>query len=110
MSKNTRLDLDPNGKKVNEKLYRSLIGSLLYLTASRPDILFSVCLCARFQSSPTETHLKAVKRIFKYIANTAKLGIWYSKNQDFNLLGYSDADYTGCKVTRKSTSGTCQFL
>ena len=69
------LNSDSNGQKVNEKLYRSLIGSLLYLTASRPDILFSVCLCARFQSAPTETHLLAVKRIFKYLINTLNLGI-----------------------------------
>ena len=80
---------------MNEKLYRSLIGSLLYLTASRPDILFVVCICARFQSSPTENHLKAVKRIFKYIACTTKLGIWYLKNQNFELVGFSDANYAG---------------
>ena len=110
MSTSTRLDSDSNGQKVNEKLYRSLIGSLLYLTASRPDILFSVCLCARFQSAPTETHLLAVKRIFKYLINTSNLGIWYPKNQTFDLIGYSDADYAGCKIDRKSTSGTCQFL
>ena len=110
MSTTTRLDLDPKGKKVNEKLYRSLIGSLLYLTASRPDILFVVCLCARFQSAPTELHLKTVKRIFKYIACTSKIGIWYPKNKKFELLGYLDADYVGCKLDRKSTSGTCQFL
>ena len=110
MSTSTRLDSDSNGQKVSEKLYRSLIGSLLYLTASRPDILFSVCLCARFQSAPTEIHLSAVKRIFKYLINTSNLGIWYPKNQNFDLIGYSDADYAGCKIDRKSTSGTCQFL
>ena len=110
MSSSSRLDLDSSGKKVNEKLYRGMIGSLLYLTASRPDILFSVCLCARFQSTPTETHLSAVKRIFKYLSNTSKLGIWYPKNNNFNLIGYSNADYAGCKIDRKSTSGTCQFL
>ena len=110
MSSSIRLDADSEGKKINEKLYRSLIGSLLYLTASRPDILFAVCICARFQSSPTETHLKAVKRIFKYIACTVKLGIWYPKNENFDLIGYSDADYAGCKIDRKSTSGTCQLL
>ena len=110
MSSSSKLDLDISGKKVNEKLFRGMIGSLLYLTASRPDILFSVCLCVRFQSSPTETHLSAVKRIFKYLSNTSKLGIWYPKNNNFNLIGYSDADYAGCKIDRKSTSGTCQFL
>ena len=102
MSTSTRLNSDSNQKKVSEKLYRSLIGSLLYLTASRPDILFSVCLCARFQSAPTEIHLSAVKWIFKYLINTSNLGIWYPKNQNFNLIGYSDADYAGCKIDRKA--------
>ena len=102
MSTNTRLYLDSNGKKVNEKLYRSLIGSLLYLTASKLDILFAICLCPRFQSLPTEMHLKIVKRIFKCIAYSSKIGIWYSKNKNFDLISYSDADY----VDKKSTSGT----
>ena len=110
MSSSSRLDLDLSGKKVNEKLYRGMIGSLLYLIASRLDILFSVFLCARFQSAPTETHLTAVRRIFNYLLNTSQLGIWYPKNANFSLIGYSDADYVGCKVDRKSTSGTCQFL
>ena len=72
--------------------------------------MFAVCLCARFQSAPTELHIKTVKRIFKYIACTSKVGIWYPKNKNFELLGYSDMDYAGCKLDRKSTSGTCQFL
>ena len=87
-----------------------MIGSLLYLTASRPDILFSVCLCARFQSNPKESHLVAVKRIFRYLLDTPTLGLWYPKESTFDLIGYSDADFAGCKVDRKSTSGTCQFL
>ncbi|GAV60326.1 hypothetical protein CFOL_v3_03857, partial [Cephalotus follicularis] len=90
--------------------YRSVIGSLLYLTASRPDIMFSVCLCARFQSSPKETHLIAVKRIFRYFAYTPLLGLFYSNDSFFNLHAFFDADYGGCKLYRKSTSGTCQFL
>ena len=110
MSTSTRLDLDTDGKKINEKIYRNLIGSLLYLTSSRPDILFVVCLCALFQNAPTESHVKVVKRIFKFITNTTKLGIWYPKNQSFNLIGYSNADYAGCNVDRKSTLGTYQFL
>ena len=69
-----------------------------------------MCLCARFQIVPTETPLLAVKRIFKYLINTSNLGIWYLKNQIFDLIGYSDADYAGCKIDRKNTSGTCQFL
>ena len=87
-----------------------MIGSLLYLTASRPDIMFSVCLCARFQSCPRESHLSAVKRIFKYLAGTIEIGLWYPKFTSFDLIGYSDADFAGCKVDRKSTSGTCHFL
>ncbi|GAV77722.1 hypothetical protein CFOL_v3_21193 [Cephalotus follicularis] len=110
MSTTTKLDKDENGKEVDQKLYRSMIGSLLYLTASRPDIMFSVCLCARFQSSPKETHLIAVKRIFRYLAYTHLLGLFYSKDSLFNLHAFSDADYGGCKLDRKSTSGTCQFL
>lgn len=110
MATNERLDLDKEGKNVDEKLYRGMIGSLLYLTASRPDIMFSVCLCARFQSCPKESHLTCVKRIFRYLAGTKNLGLWYPRGGDFALVGYTDADYAGYKVDRKSTSGTCQFL
>ena len=87
-----------------------MIGSLLYLTASRPDIMFSVCLCARFQSSPTESDLVVVKRIFRYLEGTKNLGLQYPKGGHFSLVGYSDADYVGYKVDRKSTSSMCQFL
>ncbi|KAI4364918.1 hypothetical protein MLD38_020949 [Melastoma candidum] len=104
------LDKDKNGKEVDSKLYRSMIGSLLYLTASRPDILFSVCLCARFQSAPKESHMTAVKRIYRYLQGSVNLGIWYSKKSNFDLTGYSDADFAGSKVDRKSTSGTCQLM
>ena len=110
MSTTLKLDKDEKGKDVCEKLYRGMIGSLLYLTASRPDIMFSVCLCARFQSCPKESHLSAVKRIFKYLAGTIEIGLWYPKFTTFDLVGYSDADFAGCKVDRKSTSGTCHFL
>ncbi|MBY3556099.1 Ty1/Copia family ribonuclease HI, partial [Modestobacter lapidis] len=102
--------LDENGKKVDQKLYRGMIGSLLYLTASRPDIMFSVCLCARFQANPMESHLLAVKRIFKYISGTSDLGLFYPKHVPFTIASYSDADFAGCKTDRKSTSGTCHFL
>jgi len=87
-----------------------MIGSLLYLTASRPDIMFSVCLCARFQSNPKESHVLAVKRIFKYLIGTQDVGLWYPNGDNFELIGYSDADFAGCKVDCKSTSGTCQLL
>jgi len=87
-----------------------MIGSLLYLTASRPDILFSVCLCARFQSDPREPHLTAVKRIFRYLKGTTNLGLLYKKTSDYKLVGFCDADYAGDRIERKSTSGNCQFL
>ena len=87
-----------------------MIGSLMYLTASRPDIVFSVCLCARFQSDPRESHLALVKRIFRYLKGTEFLGLWYPKDFTMSLLGYTDADYAGFLVDRKSTSGMAQFL
>jgi hypothetical protein len=87
-----------------------MIGSLLYLCASRPDIMLSICMCAIFQSDPKECHPVAVKRILRYLVSTDCFGIWYPKGSTFDLIGYSDSDYVGCKVDRKSTSGTCQFL
>jgi hypothetical protein len=69
-----------------------------------------VCMCARFQANPKETHLRAVKRIMRYLVYTPKFGLWYPKGSTFDLIGYSNADYAGCKIDRKSTSGTCQFL
>ncbi|KAI4325215.1 hypothetical protein MLD38_030632 [Melastoma candidum] len=87
-----------------------MIGSLLYLTASRPDIMFSICLCARYQSAPKESHLAPVKRIFRYLAGTVNLGIWYPRGSLLVPVGYSNADYAGCRIDRKRTSGTCQLL
>jgi len=110
MPTNGHLDLDKDGKAIDQKVYHSMIGSLLYLCASRPDIMLSVCMCARFQANPKECHLMAVKRILRYLVHTPNFGLWYPKGSNFNLLGYSDFDYVGCKVERKSTSGTCQFL
>jgi hypothetical protein len=110
MGTNGHLDLDTGGKSMDQKVYRSMIGSLLYLCASRPDIMLSVCMCARFQANPKEVHLRAVKRIMRYLVYTPKFGLWYPKRSTFDLVGYSDADYAGCKIDRKSTSGTCQFL
>ncbi|MCU5933457.1 hypothetical protein H3U10_19785, partial [Clostridioides difficile] len=104
MATNGHLDLDEGGKLVDLKLYRSMIGSLLYLTASRPDIMFSVCMCARFQAAPKECHLVAVKRILRYLKHSSTIGLWYPKGAKFKLVGYSDSDYAGCKVDRKSTS------
>jgi hypothetical protein len=104
MPTNGRLDLDEGGNPVDQTLYRSMIGSLLYLTASRPDIMFSVCMCARFQSNPKKAHLRAVKRILRYL-KLIFVGLWYPKGATFDLIGYSDSDYAGCKIDRKSTSG-----
>jgi hypothetical protein len=110
MGTNGHLDFDLGGTSVDQKVYRSMIGSLLYLCASIPDIMLSVCMCARFQAAPKDCHLKAVKRIRRYLVLTPNLGLWYHKGSHFDLLGYSDADYAGCKMDRKSTSGTCQFI
>ncbi|GKD83872.1 hypothetical protein Tco_1350711 [Tanacetum coccineum] len=101
---------DLSGKAINETQYRGMIGSLMYLTASRPDIQFSTCLCARYQANPKESHLIAVKRIFRYLKGTPSLGLWYLKCLGFDLKGYSDSDYAGCNMDRKSTSGACQLL
>ncbi|WVZ76672.1 hypothetical protein U9M48_024626, partial [Paspalum notatum var. saurae] len=87
-----------------------MIGSLLYLTATRPDIQFAVCLCARYQASPRTSHHQAVKRIFRYLKFTPELGLWYSSGSSLSLRGFSDADHAGCQIDRKSTSGTCQLL
>jgi hypothetical protein len=110
METNGHLDLDMGGKSVDQKVYRSMIGSLLYLCASRPDIMLSVCMCASFQAEPKEGHLRAVKRIMRYLVYTPKFGLWYPKGSTFDLIGYSDADWAGCKIDRKSTFGTCRFL
>jgi hypothetical protein len=107
MGTNGHLDLDTGCKSVDQKVYRSMIGSLLYLCASRPNIMLSVCMCARFQADPKEVHLRAVKRIMRYLVYTPKFGLWYPKGSTFNLIGYSNADWAGCKIDRKSTSRTC---
>jgi hypothetical protein len=110
MGTNGHLDLDLGGISVDQKVYRSMIGYLLYLCASRPNIMLSVCMCARFQSAPKDCHLRVVKRIMRYLVLTPNLGLWYPKGSHFELIGYSDVDYARCKVDRKSASGTCQFL
>jgi hypothetical protein len=104
------LEEDPNGKNVDQKVYRSMIGSLLYLCASRPDIMLSVGVCARFQAAPKESHLVAVKRIFRYLVDTPSFGLWYPKGSNFVLHGFTDSDWAGDRVERKSTSGACQLL
>ncbi|GKF60889.1 hypothetical protein Tco_0177675, partial [Tanacetum coccineum] len=88
----------------------SKIGSLMYLTSSRPDIVQAICYCARYQARPTEKHLKEVKRIVRYLRGTINMGLWYPKDSGFELIAFSDADHAGCFDTRKSTSGGIQFL
>ncbi|WVZ90066.1 LOW QUALITY PROTEIN: hypothetical protein U9M48_036398 [Paspalum notatum var. saurae] len=110
MSTNTALDADEDGEAVDQKEFRGMIGSLLYLTATRPDIQFAVCLCARYQASPRTSHRQAVKRIFRYLKFSPKLGLWYSSGSSLSLRGFSDANHAGCRIDRKSTSGTCQLL
>jgi hypothetical protein len=110
MGTNGHLDLDMGGKYVDQKVYRSVIGSLLYLCAFGPDIMLSVCTCARFQAAPKECHMRLIKKIMRYLAITPNLGLWYPKGFHFDLIGYFDADYARGKVDRKSTSGTWQFL
>ncbi|XP_051134932.1 secreted RxLR effector protein 161-like [Andrographis paniculata] len=105
-----KLSKDDDGKIVDQKLYRSIIGSLLYLTASRPDISFSVGICARFHSAPKESHLKAAKRILIYVKGTAELGLWYSNRSSLDLIGFTDSDWAGCCDDRKSTTGGCFYI
>jgi hypothetical protein len=105
MGTDGHVDLNKGGTSVDQKAYRSMIGSLLYLCASRPDIMLSVCMCARYQSDPKECHLVAVKRILRYLVSTPCFGIWYPKGSTFDLIGYSDSDYAGCKVDREEHIG-----
>ena len=110
MSTNTAFDADEDGEAVAQKEFRGMIGSLLYLTATRPDIQFSLCLYARYQASPRTSHRQVVKRFFRYLKFIPELGLWYSSDSSLSLRGFSDADHAGCRIDRKSTSGTCQFL
>ena len=110
MSNTCKLDNNEGGKHIDQKLYRGMIGSFLYLTTSRPDILFSVCICARLQSDPRKNHYLAIKIIFKYLEGTQELELWYSKSFSFELIAYSDSNFMRCRLSRKSTSGTCHFL
>nr|GEW56546.1 hypothetical protein [Tanacetum cinerariifolium] len=102
--------LDLVRKPVDHTDYRSMIGSLMYVTSSRPDIMFATCMCARYQANPNEHHVLAIKRIFHYLKGTINLGLWYLKDSGFDLTAYSDADHVGCYLDRKSTSGSVQFL
>ncbi|GJS60235.1 retrovirus-related pol polyprotein from transposon TNT 1-94 [Tanacetum coccineum] len=104
------LDADLSGTPVDQTKYRSMVRALMYLTASRPDIVHATCYCARYQVKPTEKHLTAVKRIFRYLKDSINMGLWYPKDTGFELTAFSDSDHAGCLDSRKSTSGGIQFL
>nr|GFC52472.1 uncharacterized mitochondrial protein AtMg00810-like [Tanacetum cinerariifolium] len=105
-----KLDEDLSGTPVDQTHFRSMAGSLMYLTASRPDLVFDVCMCARYQAKPTKKHLEALKRVFRYLKGTINWGLWYPKDTAMALTAYVDADHAGCQDTRRSTSGSAQFL
>jgi hypothetical protein len=110
MSMATLSDPNENGETADQREYSSMIGSLLYLTKTRPDIQFTVCLCARFQASLRSSHRTTVQRIFSYLKHTLEFRIWCFASSSLDLVGFSDADFVGCGIDRKSTSGTCHFL
>ncbi|GJW08839.1 retrovirus-related pol polyprotein from transposon TNT 1-94, partial [Tanacetum coccineum] len=110
MVEKSKLDEDPQGKAVDPTHYRGMVGTLMYLTASRPDLTFDVCMCARYQAKPTEKHLHAIKRIFKYLRGTINRGLWYPKDSSIALTAYADADHAGYQDTRRSTSGCMHIL
>ncbi|GKE51677.1 retrovirus-related pol polyprotein from transposon TNT 1-94, partial [Tanacetum coccineum] len=105
-----KLDEDPLGIPVDLTRYHGMIGSLMYLTTSRPDLVFAVCMYARYQAKPTKKHLEATKRVFRYLRGTINWGLWYPKDTAMALTAYADADHAGCQDTRRSTSGSAQFL
>ena len=110
MSATCKLHKDEKEKKVDQKTYRGMIGSLLYLTNSRPNIMYSTCICARFQSDPRESRLSAVKRNIRYLKGTQDIELWYDRHSTLTLNVYTDSDFAGCKLDRKSISGAYQFL
>nr|GEV93878.1 ribonuclease H-like domain-containing protein [Tanacetum cinerariifolium] len=101
---------DEDGEEVDVHMYRLIIGSLMYLTSSRPDIMFTVCACVRYQVNPKVSHLHVVKRIFRYLKGQPKFGLWYPKDSHFDLVAYIDSDYAGESLDRKSTTGGCQLF
>ncbi|GJZ41257.1 retrovirus-related pol polyprotein from transposon TNT 1-94 [Tanacetum coccineum] len=110
MVEKSKLDEDPQGKAVDPTYYCGMVGTLMYLTTSRPDLTFVVCMCAWYQAKPIEKHLHVVKRIFKYLRGTINRGLWYPKDSFIALTAYADADHAGCQDTRRSTSGSMQLL
>ncbi|GKD48026.1 retrovirus-related pol polyprotein from transposon TNT 1-94 [Tanacetum coccineum] len=110
MVEKSKLDEDTQGKTIDLTHYHGMVGTLMYLTASRPDLIFVVCMYARYQAKPTKKHSHAVKRIFKYLRRTVNRGLWYPKDSSIALTAYADADHAGCQDTRQSTSGSMQLL
>nr|GEU74709.1 retrovirus-related Pol polyprotein from transposon TNT 1-94 [Tanacetum cinerariifolium] len=110
MVEKSKLDEDKEGKTIDPSHYHGMIGTLLYLTANRPDLQFSICMCARYQARPIEKHLHAVKRIFRYLRGTVNRRLWYLKDSSIALTAFADADHAGCQDTRRNTSGSMQFL
>ncbi|GJS50208.1 retrovirus-related pol polyprotein from transposon TNT 1-94 [Tanacetum coccineum] len=110
MVERLKLDEDPKGTPVDPTRYRGMVGSLMYLIANRPDLVFVVCMCARYQLKPTKKHLTSVKRVFRYLKGTINMRLWYQKDIGFDLTAFADADHAGCQDSRKSTSGSIQFL
>ncbi|GKD88451.1 retrovirus-related pol polyprotein from transposon TNT 1-94 [Tanacetum coccineum] len=110
MVEKSKLDEDLQRKPVDPTHYRGMIGSLMYLTSSKPDLVFAVCMCAWYEEKPTENHLHVVKRIFRYLKGTIDMGLWYSKDSCITLTVYADANHVGCQDTRRITSGSAQFL
>nr|GEW16168.1 uncharacterized mitochondrial protein AtMg00810-like [Tanacetum cinerariifolium] len=106
MVEKSKLDEDKEGKSVDPSHYHGMIGTLLYLIASRPDLQFAICMCARYQAQPTKKHVHAVKRIFRYLRGTVHRSLWYPKDSSIALTAFADADHAGCQDTRRSTSGS----
>ncbi|GKE81666.1 hypothetical protein Tco_1551666 [Tanacetum coccineum] len=105
-----KLDEDLKGIPVDQTRFRGMVGSLMYLTASRPDLVFAVCMCARYQAKPTKKHLEAIKCVFRYLKGAINMGHWYLKDNAMSLTAYADANHVGCQDSRRSTSGCAQFL
>nr|GEW93230.1 retrovirus-related Pol polyprotein from transposon TNT 1-94 [Tanacetum cinerariifolium] len=110
MVEKSKLDEDPQGKAVDLTHYRGMAGTLMYLASNRPDLVYAMCMCARYQARPTEKHLHAVKRIFRYLRGTVNQGLWYSKDFAIALIAFADTDHAGCQDTRRSTSESMQSL
>ncbi|GKA28142.1 hypothetical protein Tco_0714310 [Tanacetum coccineum] len=110
MVEKSKLDADPQGKEVDPICYRGMIGPLMYLTSNRPDLVFTICMCARYQDKSTKKHLHNLKRIFRYLKGTINMCLWYSKDSCITLIAFADADHAGCQDTRRSTSRSMQLL